>query len=141
MAFFKETYTAEDELDYEVSTGATVGITRADAKKGIAARFNTAQTTDSGRPEVAKANAASQVILGAITFVGPKGCNVVKSGRFVLQAASAYAAGDFGKSVESTTTLGKVEATSAAATQGQLCIIGGGEDTGGIGDFYLVERI
>ena len=154
MAFFKETYTAEDELDYEVSTGATVGITRTDAKKGIAARLNGAQDSDSGRPEIAKTNAVNQTVLGAVTFVGPKGAKVVKTGRFVLQSVNAYAAADFGKRVLSVApgaqnvNVGKVSVAAAGdntdlAQPGDLAIIGGGNDTedGGIGHFYLVERI
>lgn len=141
MAIYKETWTAEDEMGYNVSTGATVGIGRADANKGIAARLNAAQADDKGRPQVAKANAANQLILGAITSVGKNGCKVVKKGRFVLQAATAYQASDFGKLVVSTTTLGKVEAGAAANRLGDLVIIGGGVDTGGIGNYYLVERL
>ena len=143
MTFYAETWTAADEMDYLNSGGATVGITKADAYKGIAARFNGAQADGESRPIASKTNAANQVVIGAITHVGSKGCKIVKRGRFVLQAATAYEASDLYKTVQSTTTAGKVEATSAAAQQGELCIIGGGNDTDpdGIGHFYLVERL
>ena len=138
MAIYNESWIAADEMDYEVDSS----ITRADARKGFAARITRQQENARGRPQAGKTNAASQVIIGAITHVGKKGCKVVKKGRFVLQAVNAYdASTDFGKVPISTTTAGKVDAGTADAGKGDLAIVGGGNDTAtdGIGEFYLIE--
>lgn len=138
MAIYNETWTAADEMDYLNETG-TGAITRSDARKGIAATLSSKQVNAAGRPVAAKTTKASQTVLGAITHVGKKGCKVVKRGRFVLQAVSAYLDADFGKGVISTTTAGKVDHGTGAAGKGELAIVGGGNDTGGIGLYYLVE--
>ena len=138
MAIYNETWTAADETDYLNETG-TGAITRTDARKGLAATLATKQENAAGRPVAKKTHAASQVILGAITHVGKKGCKVVKRGRFVLQAVTAFVDADFGKGVISTTTAGKVDHDTGPAGKGELAIVGGGNDTGGIGLYYLVE--
>ena len=141
MAIYNETWTAADEMDYLFLASGTGAIARSDARKGIAATLSSEQANAAGRPVAKKTHAASQTVIGAITHVGKKGCKLVKGGRFVLQAVSAYAAADFGKGVISTTTAGKVDHASGAAGKGELAIVGGGDDasTGGIGHYYLVE--
>ena len=139
MAIYNETWTAADEMDYLFLATGNGAIARSDAKKGIAATLSTEQANAAGRPVVKKAHAASQTVIGAITHVGKKGCKVVKGGRFVLQAVGTYLTADFGKGVISTTTAGKVDHSAAAAGKGELAIVGGGNDTGGIGNYYLVE--
>ena len=138
MATYNETWTAADEDDY-LSATETGAITRSDAKKGIAATLASEQANAAGRPVLKKTHAASQIVIGAITHVGKKGCKAVKRGRFILQAVGAYAPADFGKGVISTTTVGKVDHSAAAAGKGELAIVGGGNDAGGIGNYYLVE--
>ena len=146
MAIYNETWTAADEMDYLFLASGSGAITRADTRKGIAATLSSQQANAAGRPVVKKTHAAGQVVIGAITHVGRKGCKVVKKGRFVLQAINAYAAADFEKKVISTTTAGKVDHHGSSdgtekAQKGELAIVGGGNDTstGGIGHYYLVE--
>ena len=141
MAIYNETWTAADEMDYLFLASGNGAIARSDARKGIAATLSSAQENAAGRPTAKKTHAAGQIVIGAITHVGKKGCKLVKKGRFVLQAVSAYLEADFGKSVISTTMAGKVDHGSAAAGKGELAIVGGGNDdsTGGIGHYYLVE--
>lgn len=150
MAFHNETYLASDEMDYDIDST----ITRADARKGFAARISGGQANASGRPVAGKSNATGQVVIGAITHVGRKGCKVVKNGRFVLQSTEAFAASDVGKKVISVApgsggvNIGKVTHAAGSdgteiAQKGDLAIVGGGNDTddGGIGHFFLVERL
>ena len=162
MAAHNETWTDVDEMDYLSGTDSTHGIARSDARKGIAATWSAAPANAAGRPVAKKAHAAGQVVIGAITHVGRKGCKIVKRGRFILQAASAWQASDFGKTVVTTTTVGKVEAADRTQTialtassdfnadvdvpsvaqglNGQITIIGDATDAiEGIGAAYLCE--
>ena len=139
MANLKQTYLASDQMDYRHDTS----ITKADANKGVAVALvptSGAATASANRPQVKKVSLAADVIVGALVSVGDKGgCNVVKRGRFILQAATAYAAADFGKTVIGTTTAGKVEA-GAVAKFGDIVIIGDATDAiDGIGAAYLCE--
>lgn len=138
MANLKQTYLASDQMDYRHDTS----ITKADANKGVAVALKAAgaATASANRPQAKKADDAADVILGALVSVGDKGgCNVVKRGRFILQAATAYAAADFGKTVIGTATAGKVEA-GAVAKFGDIVIIGDATDAiDGIGAAYLCE--
>ena len=135
MANLKETYLASDQMDYRHDTT----ITKADANKGVAVTLKNAATASANRPEIQKSGASGK-LLGALTSVGDKnGCNVVKRGRFILQAASAWAAADLGKTVVGTATAGKVEA-GAVAKYGEIVIIGDATDAiDGIGAAYLCE--
>lgn len=136
MANLKETYLASDQFDYRHNST----ITKADANKGVAVTISGAATASANRPEVKKSSAAADPILGALTSVGDKnGCNVVKRGRFILQAATAWQTSDLGKTVVGTSTAGKVEA-GAAAKAGEIIIIGDATDAiDGIGAAYLCE--
>lgn len=143
MARLKETYLAEDQLDYRRLKTGTGNIQLTDAMKGVAAtisaRAEAGKTTN--RPVVKKTSATTEIVNGAITSVSVDGCNIVKKGRFVLQANAAGAAADIGKTVVATTDTGQVDASTDAATKGQLVIIGYDNDTStdGIGHHYLVE--
>ena len=162
MAAHNETWTDADEMDYLSGTDSTHGISRADARKGIAATWSAAPENAAGRPTAKKTHAAGQIVIGAITHVGRKGCKVVKKGRFILQAASAWQASDFGKTVVTTATVGKVEAADRIETialsassdfssdvevpsvaqglNGNITIIGDATDAiDGIGAAYLCE--
>ena len=139
MAKLKETYLAGDQLDYRHDSS----ITKADANKGVAASLVAAATASANRPQAKKTDhATDDTLLGAITSVGDNGgCNIVKRGRFILQASVAFAAANIGKSVGPSATAGKVTATSAVAKPGELTIIGDATDAiDGIGAAYLVER-
>ena len=147
MAFEAETYLAEDQLDYLFATTGGRAISKADAYKGVPVTITGGQTDANNRPTISKvggAAAATSRILGALTHVGNKGCNVVQRRRFVLQAASAFEAADVGKTVIGVNnTTGKVEAGAVAKT-GEIVIIDGGNDTGAddsIGHYYLVEKM
>ena len=154
MANLKETYLASDQLDYRHNST----ITKADANKGVAVTYAGGATASANRPEVKKSAAATDKIAGALTSVGDKnGCNVVKTGRFILQAASAWEASDLGKTVVATSTAGKVEAaariqtitinasaetfpTVAQGLNGHITIVGDATDAiDGIGAAYLCE--
>ena len=154
MALAKETYTAADEIDYRTSDGAAVGIKRTDAYKGVAARYNGGIDANNNRPIAVKTNAVNQIIIGFVTHVGAHlQCRIVKRGRCIVQANAAYnAANDFGDTIETTTTVGKVVAANKLGSSGAFdrafvegndwTIVGGGNDTseGGIGHYYIVER-
>ena len=113
MANLKETYTAANQLDYRHDSS----ISKADAHKGVAVTYAGAAEAGANRPQVKKSAAAGDIIVGGLTSVGDKnGCNVVKTGRFILQAASAWQATDFGKTVVATATPGKVEAADRTKT-------------------------
>lgn len=162
MAAHNETWTDADELDYLSGADTTHGITRADARKGFAATWSAAPVSAKERPTAKKTHAAGQIVIGAITHVGRKGCKVVRKGRFILQAASAWQASDFGKTVVATSTPGKVEAADRTETinlsassdfssdvvvpsvaqglNGQITIVGDATDAiEGIGAAYLCE--
>lgn len=143
MARLKETYTAMDQEDYRRLKTGTGNIQLTDANKGIAAVLSAKAEAGkaTNRPVAKKAHAASQQVIGAITSVGKDGCNIVKRCRFVLQASAAGADADIGKTVISTTTVGKVTKSTDDATKGQIVIVGFDEDTttGGIGHHYLCE--
>ena len=154
MANLKETYLASDQMDYRHNST----IIKSDANKGVAVTYVSAATASANRPEVKKSGAAADKILGGLTSVGDKsGCNVVRRGRFILQAASAWEASDFGKTVVATGTAGKVEAavrtrtitidtvvqefpTVAQGLNGHITIVGDATDAiDGIGAAYLCE--
>ena len=139
MANLKQTYLASDQMDYRHDTS----ITKADANKGVAVYLSSAATASANRPEVKKNVAAisSDVLVGALGSVGDNnGCNVIKRGRFILQANTAFAAANIGKSVAPSTVAGKVAATTAVAKVGDLVIIGDATDAiDGIGHAYLCE--
>ena len=143
MARLKETYLAEDQLDYRRLKTGTGAIARTDAMKGIAATLSSGASAgkDTSRPVVKKTHAADQIVIGAIVNTSEDGCNVVKNRRFVLQASEAGADADVGKVVITTTTEGKVTKGTADAKKGEIAIIGHDNDTstGGIGYHYLCE--
>ena len=143
MARLKETYLAEDQLDYRRLKTGDGNIALTDGGKGLAATISAkaeaGKTTS--RPVVKKTHAASQEVIGPIASVSKDGCNVVKDRRFVLQATGTPADADVGKTVISTTTTGKVTKSTGNATKGQIVIVGhdNDTDTNGIGQHYLCE--
>ena len=162
MAAHNETWTDVDEMDYLSGTDSTHGITRSDARKGIAATWSAAPENAKGRPTAKKTHAEGQIVIGAITHVGRKGCKIVRRGRFILQAASVWQASDFGKTVVATAIPGKVEAADRTETinlsassdfssdvdvptvpqglNGDITIVGDATDAiEGIGAAYLCE--
>ena len=142
MALHGETWVASDEMDYV--RGANVNKTH--AYQAYAATITGAVPAlagkKDGRPTVQRPGAAGNYVIGAITHVGNKGCKVVGRGRFLLRAASAYIEGDLNKTVTATATEGVVEAADrAVARNNSLNIVGGGEDAGGIGHYYIIEKM
>ena len=144
-----EQWLASDTLDYVCFTGtANEAISLDDASKGIAVTIR-ARVPESGRetrPQIAKVSAANEEILGPLGTVSQGNPNlqgnVIRRGRAIMQAASAYSHNtDFRKSVVSTTTDGKVEAHTADAGQGDWMIVGGGNATRYGGDYYIVEKM
>ena len=142
-----ESYLASDQLDYV--NGSSINKTH--AYKGLAAFVRTAVPAVSGRkdgrPTVEQTDTPARYVLGAITHVGNKGCNVVQRGRFILQASSAFETADLNKTVVGVTgteNLGKVEAADRAVNlNNALNIVGGGNDDSadGIGHYYLIEKM
>lgn len=154
MAQLKETYLASDQMDYRHDSS----ISKSDANKGVAIAYVGAATASANRPQIKKSAAATDKIAGALGSVGDNnGCNAIKRGRFILQAATAYDAADFGKTVIGTGTAGKVEAadrtqtitisgsaetfpTVAQGLNGHITIVGDATDAiDGIGAAYLCE--
>lgn len=147
MALLSEKYLASDQMDYRYKKADGDIINRnTDALKGIAVAIKAAATAGkkTNLPVVGKVTSATgQVVIGALTSIGLNTCNVVKCGRFVLQANGAGAAADIGKTVigvASAAAPGKVDA-GPIATKGQIVIVGFDNDTStdGIGHHYLCE--
>ena len=142
MARHAESWVAADELDYV--KGANVE--KSHAYQAYAATITGALPAlvgkKDGRPTVQRPGAATNYVIGAITHVGNKGCRVVERGRFLLRAASAYTDSDLNKTVTATGTAGVVEAADRAVNlNNSLNIVGGGDDVGGIGDYYIIEKL
>ena len=155
MARLKETYLASDQMDYRRRETGDRAITREHAKKGFAATIGGGAEAGkkTNRPVAELTDGDADVIIGAVTSVGEDGCNVVRDGRFVLQAVGAGDITHLRRKIVGDATdgnEGKVAPHGGAsavpadfAQQGELAIIGFDNDTteGGIGHHYLVERL